>query len=107
MWSKMQLCGFFFPRETLKLYPTWKIEVSTIIISSESSLQLSIGTPPYDGVAIKVMATVHLAVTSTFIILACAGITLAIACLIFNFKYRKTKYTDNYYYRGKAFCIVI
>lgn len=52
---------------------------------------LYLGLIPYDGVAGEVIVTVHPAVTSVYMILACAGIAFAIACLIFNYIYRKTR----------------
>ena len=52
---------------------------------------VQIGLIPYDGVAGEMIVTVHPVVTSVYMILACAGITFAIACLIFNYTYRKTK----------------
>lgn len=55
------------------------------------------GPVPYDGVPLKENATYHTAVTVIFMLLACAGIALAVVCLIFNFIYRKSKY-DYYSY---------
>jgi hypothetical protein len=49
------------------------------------------GLVPYDGVALKVTATYHTAVTVLFMLLACAGIAWAVVCLIFNFKFRNSK----------------
>ena len=47
---------------------------------------------PYDGVAEKEIVSIHLALTVVYIFLACVGIGLAVACLIFNFKFRNSKY---------------
>lgn len=52
---------------------------------------LYLGLIPYDGVASEVIVTVHPAVTSVYMILACAGIAFAFACLIFNYINRKTR----------------
>ena len=49
------------------------------------------GLVPYDGVPREAWVTVHPAVVTLFMILAAAGIALAIACLIFNFYFRKSK----------------
>ena len=49
------------------------------------------GLVPYDGVPEKVIVSVHPALTAVFIVLACVGITFAVACLIFNFIYREAK----------------
>lgn len=49
------------------------------------------GSIPYDGVPKKEIATVHIAITCLYFVLAFAGIAFAIACLIFNFIYRNQK----------------
>ena len=54
-----------------------------------------LGTIPYDGVPREEIITIHPAVSSIYIILACAGIGFAIACLVFNFVYRTAKYANS------------
>ena len=50
------------------------------------------GPVPYDGVPDKTTISVHPALTAVFVVLACAGIALAIVCIAFNFMYRKSRY---------------
>ena len=50
------------------------------------------GVIPYDGVPLEQVVSVHLSVTVIFSVLATAGITFAVACLIFNFIFRNRKY---------------
>jgi hypothetical protein len=59
--------------------------------SNYGSFYFLLGPVPYDGVTESQDVTVHPALSSIFIILSCSGIVFAIACLIFNFAYRKTK----------------
>jgi len=42
----------------------------------------------YDGVPLEKVVTVHISVTVIIIFLACCGIILTAACLIFNFVFR-------------------
>ena len=49
------------------------------------------GLVPYDGVPGKKIVAVHLAITVIYLMLACAGILFAIACLLFNFICRNSK----------------
>jgi len=46
---------------------------------------------PYDGVPLEEVVTVHTSVTVIIIFLACCGIILTDACLVFNFLFRKRK----------------
>jgi len=46
---------------------------------------------PYDGVPREEVVTVHISVTVIIIFLACCGIILTAACLIFNFIFRNRK----------------
>jgi len=45
----------------------------------------------YDGVPLEQVVTVHTSVTVIIIFLACCGIILTAACLIFNFVFRNRK----------------
>ena len=56
-----------------------------------NTFMIDTGSIPYDGVARKEIVTVHPAISSIFVALACAGIAFTIACLIFNFIYRNAK----------------
>ena len=56
---------------------------------------LTAGTP-YDGEPVQEIVTIHPALTTTMIVLAVAGATFAIACMIFNFVKRKKKSVNNY-----------
>ena len=46
---------------------------------------------PYDGVPTEKEVSVDLSLTVIFSILATAGIVFAVACLVFNFIFRKKK----------------
>lgn len=50
-----------------------------------------IGGIPYDGRPREITETVDVSLTVIFIVLATAGIILAIICLIFNFIFRERK----------------
>ena len=45
----------------------------------------------YDGVPREEMVTVHISVTVIIIFLACCGIILTAACLVFNFVFRERR----------------
>jgi len=49
------------------------------------------GIIPHDGVPVEQDVTVAVPLTVTFSILAIAGITFSVACLAFNFIFRKKK----------------
>ena len=49
------------------------------------------GLIPYDGVAEEETVSVHIALTIVEVVLASLGIAFAVACLIFNFKFRNSK----------------
>ena len=51
------------------------------------------GLVPYDGVARNETVSIHPAITGVSIVLASLGILFGIGCLIFNFIYRKKRYT--------------
>ena len=55
-----------------------------------SLLWLPDGIPP-DGFPREEIVTVHLSVTVIFVILASVGVVFTIACLIYNFLFRKKK----------------
>ena len=50
-----------------------------------------IGGTPYDGRPVEVIGAVDISLTVIFVVLATAGIVLAIICLIFNFIFRERK----------------
>lgn len=60
---------------TLKLVNSWQLG----------------GLLPYDGVTDKVLVSIALPVTLISVVLAIAGIIFAVACLVFNFVFRKKR----------------
>lgn len=52
-----------------------------------------LGLVPYDGVPERKIVAVHPILCGIYTLLACAGIVFAIACLVFNFKFRNTRYS--------------
>ena len=50
-----------------------------------------VGGTPYDGRPMEIIEAVDISLTVIFIVLATAGIVLAIICLIFNFIFRERK----------------
>jgi hypothetical protein len=50
-----------------------------------------LGGTPYDGRPVEIIEAVNISLTVIFIVLATAGIVLAIVCLIFNFIFRERK----------------
>ena len=65
--------------------------INFIVANLYFSYSHTIGLVPYDGVPDKVIVSIHPALTAVFVVLACVGITFAVACLIFNFIYREAK----------------
>ena len=57
---------------------------------------LSIDGIPYDGEPIQDTVEINPALTVLMILLAAAGATFAIACMIFNFINRKRRLVGNY-----------
>ena len=50
-----------------------------------------LGGLPFDGVPIEELVSVHISVTSVFVVLSTAGIAFAIFCTIFNITFRQKK----------------
>jgi len=48
---------------------------------------------PFDGVPVEEVVTVHISATVIIVLLATAGLVFTAVCLIFNFVFRKRKYT--------------
>ena len=46
---------------------------------------------PHDGIPEEEIVTIHTSVTVIFVLLASAGVVFTVACLLFNFVFRKRK----------------
>lgn len=64
---------------------------SEILTPKSFECYMFIGLIPIDGVALKENVTVHVAISTIYLTLPFAGITFAIACLVFNFIHRDKK----------------
>ena len=92
------LCEVYFTSTHLGCSPSPSFSTP----ACTGSFYVAIGSIPYDGVARKEILTVHPALTSIIMILACAGVLFTVACLIFNFIFRSRKWAKDlgsFYYR--------
>ena len=81
------LCGMVNLKE---VDPLQSNQYSQLLRQSTSFI-ICLGPIPYDGVARKVVVTLHPALTSIMMIFAGAGIAFAIVCLVFSFAYRNAR----------------
>ena len=64
----------------------------SIQLSFVHVLNINSDGAPYDGSPVHVLVTVSLPLTVVYYLMATVGIVLAVACCVFNFTFRKTRY---------------